>query len=580
MKKVTEEKKGKGKGFSLMKRLLCMSIIPVVALAAVVTTSAIVSMVDGMQEESLTGLRNVANCMQAAYNALDPGDYALNDQGELVKGELNVSADEELIDSFVEGTEVGVTIFYGDTRMATSLISAEDGKRIVGTKASEQVTDLVVNQGKEYEAVDLVINGENYYAYYLPAKNADGEVVGMFFAGQPSQSINKFIMEKAATILVLCVLITIVVIVIVIVISRRITRSIENTEKILVQVSEGDLTAAVDEKAMKRSDEIGIMSRALNTTLGELRNIITDISASAKTLMEEGTQLEGMANQTSHSTDEVSRAVEEISKGAVTQAEEVEQATHLVSDMGQQIEHIAASINQLYKVSERMQKAGEEAQNNMNLLKDSNEHTTAAIGKVADNVEKTDKSVAAIAEALGMIRDIADETNLLSLNASIEAARAGEAGKGFAVVAAQIQKLAEESSASAAQIAEIISTLSEDSANTLSVMEELRENIAVQQEKMVETIDRFDAVRGGIVSSNEGTAQIHKQASDCDASRVSVVDIIQNLSALSEENAASTEETTASMEELNATINLLAQSAKGLQQLAQSLENDMKFFRL
>ncbi|MGN0131121.1 MAG: methyl-accepting chemotaxis protein [Lachnospiraceae bacterium] len=579
MKKGTEEKKEK-RGISLMQRLLGMSIGPTVVLALVVTVYAVMSIIGGMQQEFLEGLRNTANCMQAAYHALDSGDYALNEQGELVKGNLNISADEELIDSFVEGTDVAVTIFYGDTRMATSLISVEDGKRIIGTKASEQVVETVVNQGKEFEATDLTINGEAYYAYYLPAKNADGEVVGMFFAGAPSRSINEFIYEKARNILLLCLLIMVVMIVLVVLSSKRITGAITDTEKVLIQLSEGDLTATVNAKALKRSDEIGVMSRALYTTIDELKEIISNISNSAATLMKEGTQLEEMASQTSHTTDEVSRAVEEISKGAITQAEEVENATHHVSDMGQQIEQIVRSINELYKVSEKMQKAGEEAQGNMNLLKDSNEQTNTAIGKVAVNVEQTDKSVAAIAEALGMITDIADETNLLSLNASIEAARAGEAGKGFAVVAAQIQKLAEESSASAAQIAEIIRTLSEDSANTLSVMDELRGNIAVQQEKMVDTIDKFDAVSGGIVSSNEGTEQIHKQASDCDASRVSVVDIIQNLSALSEENAASTEETTASMEELNATINLLADSAKGLQELAESLENDMRFFKL
>ncbi len=480
---VTEEKEKKGKKISLMQRLLGMSIIPVVILAAVVTVYAIISIVDGMQQEFLAGLKNTANCMKAAYDALDDGDYALNDQGELMKGGLNVSAGEDLIDSFVEGTDVAVTIFYGDTRMATSLVDTQSGKRIVGTQASEQVADAVLKQGKEYESVDLIINGEDYYAYYLPLKNSDGEVVGMLFAGESSQSINKFIIEKARNILILCMLITVVMVFIVIGASKRITRSIEDTEKILVRLSEGDLTAAVDQKALKRSDEIGVMSRALDTTLQELREIITDISTSAGALMKEGTQLEEMSSQTSNSTDEVSRAVEEISKGAVTQAEEVEQATHLVSDMGQQIEHIVESINELYRVSEKMQKAGEEAQNNMNMLKDSNEQTTAAIGRVAENVEKTDQSVAAISEALSMITDIADETNLLSLNASIEAARAGEAGKGFAVVAAQIQKLAEESSASAAQIAEIIATLSADSANTLSVMAKLREDVAFSRKR-------------------------------------------------------------------------------------------------
>lgn len=579
MKKRTKEAE-KQKGISLGKRLFSMSIGPTLVLAVIVTLYATVSIVDGMHQEFLEGLRNTANCMQAAYNALDPGDYSLNEAGELVKGDLNVSADEELIDSFVEGTDVAVTIFYGDTRMATSLISAENGKRIVGTQASPEVVEKVINQGEEYEATDLTINGEPYLAYYIPMKSSSGKVIGMFFAGAPSADVNSFILEKARNIVLLCLLITIIVIVIVAWASKRITGAIVDTEEILIQVSEGNLTAEIKPASLKRTDEIGVMARALSTTISELSEVIAHISNSSAVLMKEGTQLEEMASQTSHTTDEVSRAVEEISKGAITQAEEVEGATHLVSDMGQQIEHIAENISELYKVSERMQHAGQDAQNNMSQLKESNELTTTAIEKVAENVEKTDKSVAVISEALGLITDIADETNLLSLNASIEAARAGEAGRGFAVVAAQIQKLAEESNASAAQIAEIISTLSEDSANTLAVMGKLKENVAIQQEKMIDTIEKFNAVSGGIVASNEGTEHIHKQASDCDASRVSVVDIIQNLSALSEENAAATEETTASMEELNATINLLAESAKGLQSLAASLEEDIRFFKI
>lgn len=570
-------KEKKKANFTLMKRLLCMSLLPAALMGIVITVYASFSMVEGMQMEFLEALRDTTITVHAAYDALDDGDYYLNDAGQLMKGDLNVTENEALLDSFVEGTEVELTIFYGDTRMATTLLH-KDGTRNIGTQASEAIVEIVINQDQEYETTDVVIDDEHYYGFYLPVENDNGEVVAMFFAGEESTVVNEFIFSKLSAIILMAVAVMALAIVVIVWAAKKMIASIDATKNALVKISEGDLTVQVDPATMKRGDEIGVMSRALYMTISELQDIISSVMSSAKVLETKGVQLGEMSNQTSHTTDEVSRAVEEISKGAVTQAEEVESATHLVSDMGTQIEQIVQSISDLYKVAEKMQKAGNEAQNNMNLLKESNEKTTVAIEKVAENVEKTDKSVAVIAEALSLITDIADETNLLSLNASIEAARAGEAGRGFAVVAAQIQKLAEESNASAAQIAEIITTLSEDSANTLTVMDEVRENVAVQQEKMIETMDKFNAVRQGIVASNESTEQIHKQASDCDTARVAVVDIIQNLSALSEENAASTQETTASMEELNATISVLADDANSLKEVAASLEKDMRFF--
>jgi methyl-accepting chemotaxis protein len=565
---------------SLMQRLLAMSIGPTLILAIIITIYAGFCITDGMQQEFLEGLKNTAYTIRAAYQALDDGDYYLNDQGELMKGQLNVSADENLIDSFVEGNNVAITILYGDTRMATSLISAETGKRIVGTKASDVVVETVLNQGQEYESTDLTINEEDYYAYYVPLQNSDGEIVGMVFVGEPSKNIDQFISEKIKNTVLMCVVILILVLIVVIWASKRITKAIGEAEHVMQELAEGNLKVDVDEKALNRSDEIGVMIRAVKSTTDRLNEIITHISQSTTVLMQEGQQLDEMAKQTTRTTNEVGHAIDEISKGALTQAGEVENATHLVATMGKQIEQIVESIDALFQISEKMQLAGENAQENMHLLQESNEQTNMAINKVAENVEKTDHSVAAISETLGLITDIADETNLLSLNASIEAARAGEAGKGFAVVAGQIQKLAEESNASAAKIKEIIDTLSKDSSNTLSVMDELRENIAVQQEKMVDTMHKFDDVSGGIVTSNDSTKHIQKQASDCDTSRSTVVDIIQNLSALSEENAAATEQTTASMEELNSTITLLANSAGGLQSLAVSLENEMRFFKI
>ncbi|MBP5222117.1 MAG: methyl-accepting chemotaxis protein, partial [Lachnospiraceae bacterium] len=178
------------------------------------------------------------------------------------------------------------------------------------------------------------------------------------------------------------------------------------------------------------------------------------------------------------------------------------------------------------------------------------------------------------------ISTIADETTLLSLNASIEAARAGEAGKGFAVVASEIQKLAEESSESANRIAEIIAALSRDSANALKVMNTVREDVSKQQKMMHTTMGQFDTVANGINAVNERTAQMNSEIEKCNEARISVVDIIQNLSALSQENAASAEQTTSAMQELNDTVSALADSAGKLQELSASLENDVSFFKM
>ena len=209
-----------------------------------------------------------------------------------------------------------------------------------------------------------------------------------------------------------------------------------------------------------------------------------------------------------------------------------------------------------------------------------NYKTVEAIYKVSENVKATDDSVNAIAAAVDLITSIASQTNLLSLNASIEAARAGEAGRGFAVVASEISKLSDESNASAKRIQDIIQELSNDSKHSMQLMEEVRQTLQQQQEKLNATKMQFEDVITDIKSSRRDTNTINEQTKDCDEARQTVVGIIENLSAISEENAAATEETTASMEELNATITLVANSATALKGLAVSLEEDTKFFKL
>ena len=564
---------------SIRWTLLALALLPMLLAAIILLVISRNAVIKGMQEEALSGLDYACTAAAAGYEALDYGaDWTLQD-GKLYKGSVNVTDEESLIDSFTEGVDADITIFYGDTRYASSIKDAS-GKRPIGTQASDAVVQAVLKGGKNYESTDANVNGKPYYAYYEPLKNPDGQIVGMFFAGVPSADIDAFINKEVTKIIIIGIIIAIVCGVIAAFVANAIVKAISKTKEAVEQLSEGNLAFDIDPSVLTRSDELGEMGRSVDALNKELQTIIGGIQASAKSVLTSGDDLEGLASQTSTTADEISMAVEGISKGAVSQAEDIETATGNVSDMGSMIEEIVANIGRLNDTSISMQAAGTDSSRIMQELNESNTLTVEAIQKVAANVESTDESVVRIGEAVDLISNIASQTNLLSLNASIEAARAGEAGRGFAVVASEIQKLADESNASALKISEIIQVLSNDSKNSLKLMEEVRVRLDEQQAKLEESMNKFGNVSDGIVESRKGTDVINGQAAQCDEARNSVVDIIQNLSAISEENAASTQQTTASMQELNATINLLAQSAHNLKDLAEALEKDTAFFKL
>lgn len=565
--------------YGVKVQLLYMSIIPLVVLGIISILTAEFNLKDGLQEEALKQLKATSVAVRASYDNLNDDPYSLNEDGDLVKGDYNITNNVEKIDTYTEGMDSVVTLFYGDTRKATSLVDHSTGKRIIDTKASKEVADTVLG-GQEYFSANIVINDENYYCYYIPLNNPDGTVVGMVFAGVPSREIDSFISTKRNNILAITIAVLICSVVFVFYISIKISKAVDNTKEAIDNLSAGNLTFKVEKSLLKRKDEIGDMGRSAEKCIASLHNTVSDIQNFAGSVQDEGHELELMATHTSQNADEISYAVEDISKGAISQAEDVEDATMKVSDMGQLIESIVSNIARLNDDSESIQTAGTEAARIINELSDSNDKTSEAIQSISTNVEATDESVKKISEAVEMITNIADQTSLLSLNASIEAARAGETGKGFAVVASEIQKLSEESNKSAQYISQIIVGLLDNSDNSMKTMEEVKDRLKKQQEKLNATKNQFENVNNGIISSREETAEINEEAKTCDASRKTVVDIIQDLSAISEENAAATQETTASMQELNSTINLLADAAGKLKELAVSLSKSIEFFKL
>lgn len=571
------ESSGKFK-FSVKERLLLMIVLPAAIISVALMIYAWFSLSDGLKNEAVEAVSLLANSVGASYSNIE-GEFRLDENGELWKGEQNLTANMEDIDVYTDGMDADVTICYGKTRMLTSLRDVSTGERIIGTDISDEVW-ATLQKDQIYTTQDITINGKPYVASYVPLKDGSGQVIGAAFAGQPLTSIETYISAKVRNFVMVAFGMLIATVLLSLISATSLARSIVLAEKAVIEMSTGNLNTKVNERILGRSDEIGDMARAVENLLEKLTGIVGKLQGSADSLYAEGNSLDEMAKQCSDTTDDVSRAVEEISKGAVSQAEEIQNASGQIAEMGTVIEDIVDNVNHLTETSEAMGRAGDASTETMQILSVSNDRTSEAIDAIGEQIRLTDESIKKISVATELITSIASQTNLLSLNASIESARAGEAGRGFAVVATEIQKLAVQSNDAAVEIQQIISNLMNESQKTMDEMKQADGLMKEQQEKLNDTKLKFGEVSTGIDVSRDGTEKIRVCADSCNSARTRVIDVISNLSAISEENAASAEETTASMQELNATINMLANEAAKLKDISAGLNEEMKFFRM
>lgn len=573
------KKNGNKISFGIKQKIVAIAFVPLLSLAVIIAAFSARIIRTGMQDEAIKRLRDIAMGVEQALLAADEGEF-YSDGQNLYRGEHNISEDLSAFEAFADSSGIEVTVCWGDTRMVTTLKDESTGESMTGTKVSEAVAQNVLKNGKEYTDKNMRINGEPYFCCYIPLKNNDGTIVGIIFAGEHGSGIEEYIAQELWQTTGINVAVILLSSAVILFFSRTLSQAVRKEEKVLEKLAEGNLNIEVDEKLLRRQDELGSMARALKNLIHNLSGIINHIQESAGHLMHSGQSLDEMAERVNVNAAEINKAVEDISAGAATQAEEIETASGRIMDMGNVIENIVQDVDKLNETSQTMKQAGDTSAAIMEDLVSSTVQVNEAIGKISSQIYATNESAQKIRAAVDIIPSIASETSLLSLNASIEAARAGEFGKGFAVVASEIQKLAEESSTSAQTITDVINSLLADSEMTVKIMLEAEEIIKDQKEKLDATQSHFVEVAAGINSSREDASMIEKRTQVCDSSRKTVVDVISNLSALSQENAASAQETTASMEELNATIQLLADAANSLRGLSVQMEEEMKFFHL
>jgi methyl-accepting chemotaxis protein len=556
----------KKKWFTMMEALLLIALIPTLLATLVVSYVGTKAMRDSLTDAVYHELIVAASELENYY------EYDLaqsNDQ--------KPTYDHTYVDSLLD-KDIQLTLFLEDERYLTSITDESNPSgRNEGTTANAEIW-AEVSKGNQYTASGVDISGEKYFVAYVPWKDADGNVIGMAFAGKEEAVVNNEVSNASSLLIRVAVIMIIISSIAVLIVASRIRTPLLAIERNLERLSNGQLKPWKTARSGIREIDSIIQSRVRLSSA--LQNIVAKVQQVSDDLVKNGNELQAVAASTSTSAETISQAVEEMSEGAITMASDIENANEQAVEMGEKIEGIVGGISDLDSVATGMDAAGKKALNIISVLDESNVKTVEAIQVVAENVEATDRSVEDISKAVNVITSIANQTNLLALNASIEAARAGEAGKGFAVVADEISNLADQSSESAKQIESTLTNLVADSKRSIEKMQEVQEHLQKQQKNLKDTQQEFLNVSEGIQNTRNQSEMVDGQAKECDESRSSVIKSISSLSETSEQNAARTQETTSSIVRLTSSINMVAKQATELREQAHILEDAMTFFKM
>ena len=451
------------------------------------------------------------------------------------------------------------------------------GKSVENAVIKGVVSELKNGQKPENKVVTYDFNGGNKYAAYNISKDQSKIVVISADESEVLQPVNNMMKLAIFALIVVVVIVSAIGIVITEIALRPIIRVSQIVQKMAVlDFSENENT----EKMKKRKDETGVMTRSVALLREELVNLLEGIQKQSVQLFKTSANLDGDSDETQKMVEQVDRAVGDIATGATSQAQETQNATENVIAMGNMIEDTNAEAERLNGNAQQMKDSSDQAMQILKELNEINDRTKQSIEEVYTQTNITNESVQKIKEATVLIASIAEETNLLSLNASIEAARAGEQGKGFAVVASQIQKLAEQSNESASQIDEITNALISDSTKSVETIAQVRDIMNEQSEKMEKTDSMFRQVNTGVDHAMDSVNTITEKTELLNQSREKIIDVVQNLSAIAEENAASSQETSASITQVNTVVTDISDNASGLKDIAYHLENDVKRVQL
>ena len=503
------------------------------------------------------------------------GDWHL-ENGILFKGGQQIDGINEIADFLSNICNGKVTIFNGDTRVATT-VKDSAGNRQVGTKASEAVIDNVINQGKFFVGKASVM-GEDHYAAYQPIKDVNGKTIGMLFVG-----VSVHEMDDVIDNLILSIALAVVVIVILCGLASNffIGKMVGQLDDVVVavkKISGGNLR--INDLEIKSNDEIGILSENVNEMKIRLKNLLTKIAECSERVAASSEELTAGTQQNNESIIVVTRNMEVLTNGTVDQERTIQTLEEKIQDMHER-------MNDLRSTAKEMEQIALDSANNAAIGKEKVDVAIDVMKNIAEQVSSSAQVVGElgrrsdeIGQIVETISGIAGQTNLLALNAAIEAARAGEQGRGFSVVAEEVRKLAEQSSIAADNIAKLIATIQKDTTSAVESIELGNQSVKEGTKSVAETGDAFRDIE---IQATKLNTNVNRSLADIvavDASNKEILSAVEHVKEIANRSSENANSVSAATQEQSAAMQEVADASKTLAELSNEMQGEVAQFKL